>query len=62
MHIKPCRFDAHHLMGDSATHPLARPAKRRALSLLLAGAGLRRPRFAPDTRPDAPTCAPNYFF
>jgi hypothetical protein len=48
--------------GESATHPLARPAGRLAVSLLLAGMGLQRRRFAPAIHLDAPSGAPNYGF
>jgi len=40
-------FDTAHLLGDGATRRLARLAGRPALSLLLAGMSLLRPRFAP---------------
>ncbi|MDP2882383.1 MAG: hypothetical protein Q8N89_12460 [Azonexus sp.] len=46
--------------GESATRPLARPCWRLALSLLLAGMGLPRRRFAPSARPSAPSGASNY--
>jgi hypothetical protein len=46
------------LLGESATHPLARLVERLPLSLVVAGTGLPPPRFAADTRPDAPSSAP----
>jgi hypothetical protein len=49
-------------MGESATHPLVRSDGRLALSLLLAGIGLLRRRFAPAIRPNAPSGAFNYRF
>jgi hypothetical protein len=55
-------FDQYHLFGERATHPLARPDMRLALSLLLAGPGLRRRRCAPATRPDAPSGVSNCRF
>ncbi|MFZ5576042.1 MAG: hypothetical protein ACOY5S_12685 [Pseudomonadota bacterium] len=55
-------FDAIHLLGDFATHPLARPVARLPLSRLLAGPGLRRRCFAADTRPDVPSGASNCGF
>ena len=55
-------FGIHHRMGEYATHPLARPAKRLALSLLLAYPGRLRRRFAPVTRLHAPSGASNYGF
>jgi hypothetical protein len=64
-----------HPNGETATHPLAHPGERLALSLLLAGTSLPRPqgipipatqgpyrRFVPDTRPNAPTGVFNYGF
>ncbi|MGA9991491.1 MAG: hypothetical protein WBP86_04070, partial [Thiobacillaceae bacterium] len=61
-HMESCLigFDKCHLLGERATHPLARPDVRLALSLLLAGPGLRRRRFAPTARPDAPSAVSNY--
>jgi len=56
------RFDRLHRMGDSATHPLARPVGRPTSSRFLAGLGLRRRCCAPDTRPNARSGASNYFF
>jgi hypothetical protein len=40
-------FEAIHSLDNSATRPLARLARRPALSLLLAGKSLLRRRFAP---------------
>ena len=51
-----------HPEGESATRPLARLCGRLTLSLSLAGMSLLRCRFAPDTRPDAPSGASNYRF
>ena len=51
-----------HPEGESATRRLARPDGRLALSLRLAGMSLLRCRFAPDTRPDAPSGTSNYRF
>ena len=51
-----------HPEGDSATRLLARLCWRLALSLRLACMSLLRCRFAPDTRPDAPSGASNYRF
>jgi len=48
--------------AGSATHPLARLAKRRPLSLVVAGNRLPPPRFAAATRPDAPSGASNHGF
>jgi hypothetical protein len=45
-------------LGEFATHPLARLVARLPLSLVVAGNGLLPPRFAADTRPDAPSSAP----
>jgi hypothetical protein len=53
-------FDCIHRLGKYATHPLARPVKHLAVSFLLAGPGLRRRRFVPGTRPNAPSGASNY--
>ncbi|HYP67542.1 MAG TPA: hypothetical protein VEP67_04745 [Thiobacillaceae bacterium] len=55
--MEPClvSFDKCRLLGERAAHPLACPDVRLALSLLLAGPGLRRRRFVPATRPDAPS-------
>jgi hypothetical protein len=52
-------FNYFYLFGESATHPLARPDVRLALSLILAGMSLRRLRFAPVTRPNTPSGASN---
>jgi hypothetical protein len=41
--------------GESAACPLARPAERLPLSLVVAGMSLPPPRFAAVTRPDAPS-------
>jgi hypothetical protein len=62
MDIDVGAFDRNRPMGESATHPLARPGERLALSLLLAGPGPPRRRFAPDTRPNAPSGASNRRF
>jgi len=51
-----------HPLGENATHPLARSYGRLALSVLLAGMSLRRRRFAPVTRLNAPSCASNCGF
>ena len=55
-------FDYAHHVGEYATHPLARPVKRLALSLLLAYLGRQRRRFAPATRLNAPAGASNCRF
>ncbi len=55
-------FDNSHHMGDIATHPLIRLDARLPLSLVVAGPGLPPPRFAADTRPDAPSGASNHGF
>jgi len=62
MNIFNFRSDQHYLVADIATHLLARSDGPPALSLLLAGPGLLRRRFAPDTRPNAPSGASNYRF
>jgi hypothetical protein len=62
MNITFFAFNCFHLFGESATHPLARPDVRLALSLILAGMSLRRLRFAPVTRPNAPSGASNRGF
>jgi len=49
-------------VAESATHPLARPVARLALSFVVAGISLPPPLFAPATRPDAPSDAFNYGF
>ena len=54
--------DKPHRLGEYATHPLLRPVKRMAVSLLLAGPGPQRRRFVPDTRPNAPVGASNCCF
>jgi hypothetical protein len=54
--------DKAYRMGESATHPLARLGARLSLSLVVAGPGLLPPRFAPATRPDAPSGASNCGF
>ena len=59
MNIDFFAFDSLHHLGESATHPLIRLVKRLALSLLVAGPGLPPRRFAPDTRPNAPSGASN---
>lgn len=53
-------FDKPHRLTEPATHPLARPAKRLVLSLLLAYPGRLRRRFAPATRLNALAGASNY--
>jgi hypothetical protein len=60
MNIELLSIDILHRNGDNATHPLARPDGRLAVSLLLAGMSLRRRRFVPDTRLNAPSGAFNY--
>jgi hypothetical protein len=55
-------FDRLHLLGESATHPLARLLTRLPLLRLLAGPGLRRRCFAAGTRSEAPSGASNYGF
>ncbi len=55
-------FDNLHLLGERATHPLARSVVRLPLSLVVAGMSLSPPRFAADTRPNAPSRASNYGF
>jgi hypothetical protein len=62
MGAEPFAFaDARH-SGEAATHPLARPDGRPALAFRLAGMSLPRCRFAPVTRPNAPSGASNYGF
>jgi len=55
-------FDAVCHRFGYAAHPLPRPDKRLALSLLLAYPGRQRRRFAPATRLNAPSSASNYGF
>ena len=55
-------FDSPHHFGDFATRLLIRPVAHLPLSLVIAGPGLPPPRFAADTRPDAPSDASNYGF
>ncbi|MFP5417689.1 MAG: hypothetical protein ACLGHA_00900 [Gammaproteobacteria bacterium] len=55
-------FDHVHQEGAPATRPLARLGTRLHLSLVVAGPGLPPPRFAADTRPNAPSSASNYGF
>jgi hypothetical protein len=62
MDIEDKPFGTLHLLGEPATHPLARPGGRPALLLLLAGPGMQRRRVAPATRPDAPSGAFNCRF
>ena len=62
MKIEFRAFDAVCLLGEYATHSVARPVKRLALSLLLAYPGRQRHRFAPATRLNAPSSASNYGF
>ena len=52
-------LDWDHLMGDTATHPMARLVVRLPLSHLVAGPGLPPRCFAAATRPDAPSGASN---
>jgi len=59
MNIELSRFFDLHQSGESAKRPLARPDDRLALSLLLAGMSLPRRRFAPTSRPNAPSGASN---
>jgi hypothetical protein len=54
MNAEPIAVYRHHYSGEVATHPLARPDGRLALSLLLAGMSLPRRRFAPASLPNAP--------
>ena len=51
-----------HLLGDTATHPLARLVTRLPLSRLVAGPGLPPRCFVADTRSDAPSGASNCGF
>ncbi len=62
MNISFSAFDHAHLVGEFTTHPLARLVARLPLSLVVAGPGLPPPRFVADTRPDAPSSAPNCGF
>jgi len=62
MNIDFLAFDSLHHLGESATHPLIRLVVRLPLSLLVAGPGLPPRRFAPDTRPNAPSGASNCGF
>jgi hypothetical protein len=62
MNTGVCASDQDHPMGERATHLLARPVGRPALALRLAGMSLPRCRFAPATRPNAPSGASNYGF
>ena len=55
-------FDHVHLLGESATRPMARLLVRLPLSRLLAGLGPLRRCFAADTRSDAPSGASNSGF
>ena len=48
-------FDHVHLLGESATRPMARLLVRLPLSRLLAGPGPLRRCFVADTRSDAPS-------
>lgn len=51
MNTETACFDVAHRMGDYATHPIARPARRPAALLLLAGMSPPRRRALPaDTR------------
>ena len=62
MNARFCASFVAHPNGERATHPLAHPDGRLALSLRLAGISLPRCRFAPHTRPDAPSGASNCRF
>jgi len=62
MNAAPFAFDQIHLLGESATHSLARLGARLPLSLVVAGISLLPPRFATATRPDAPSSASNCGF
>jgi len=55
-------FDHIHRQGEFATYPLIRLSTRLPLSLVVAGPGLPPPRFAADTRPDAPSATSNCGF
>lgn len=62
MYIELAAFDNDHRLGGNATHPLARPAGRLALSLLLAGMALRSvvrgaPRSGDRTAEEMPVTA-----
>jgi hypothetical protein len=54
-------FGLTHLQDESVTHPLTRLDVRLPLSLLLAGACLRR-HFVATTPPDAPSGASSHGF
>lgn len=54
--------DRFYLAGERATYPLLRLVGRLALSLPLAGSSLLCRRFAPVTRPNAPSGTSNYGF
>jgi hypothetical protein len=62
MNIDFLAFDHAHRLGEFATHSLARLVVRLPVSLVVAGPGLPPPRFVADTRPDAPSSAPNCGF
>jgi hypothetical protein len=62
MMVESNTFFCVHLLGEYATHPLTRPAKRLPLSLLLAGMSLPRRRFVAATRLNAPSGASNCGF
>jgi hypothetical protein len=55
-------FDSLHHFADFATRLLVRLVARLPLSLVVAGPGLPPPRFAADTRPDAPSGTSNCGF
>jgi hypothetical protein len=59
MNINFSSCNSIYFSGGSATHPLMRPRSRLALSRFLAGMSLPRCRFAPVTRPNAPSGTPN---
>ena len=73
MNIEIFAHEHFHLLGENATHPLARPVKRLAVrpdrdklsadgSLLLAYPGRLRRRFVPATRLNVPSDASNCGF
>ncbi|HSJ79734.1 MAG TPA: hypothetical protein VK910_00860 [Thiobacillus sp.] len=62
MHAVFSAFDLISHQGAFATRSLTRLAVRLPLSLLLAGTGPQRRRFAAVTPPDAPSGTSNYGF
>ena len=62
MHTVFSAFDLISHQGVFATRSLTRLAVRLPLSLLLAGTGPQRRRFAAATPPDAPSGTSNYGF